>query len=224
MQQNIGSVSRSRDTHGVLATNKVLKNTYLLLSMTLIFSAFTSWVAVGMGAPSMGLFSLVVIYGLMFGINATKNSPLGIVLVFAFTGFLGFTSAPLINAVLQLSNGSQIVTSSLGLTGAIFLSLSVYALTTKKDFSYMGGFLLSAMVVIVVGSLIGFFFTSPILHIAISSMMVLVASGLILFDTSRIINGGETNYIMATVSLYLSIYNLFMSLLQLLAMFSGRND
>lgn len=223
MQQNIKYYSRS-GAGSVVEVNKVLKNTYLLLSMTILFSAFTSWLAVSMGAPSMGLFSLVIVYGLLFGINATKNSPVGVALVFAFTGFLGFTAAPLINAVLSLSNGSQIVTSSLALTGAIFLSLSFYALTTKKDFSYMAGFLMSAMVVIVVGSLIGFFVASPILHIVISSMMVLVASGLILFDTSRIINGGETNYIMATVSLYLSIYNLFISLLQILSMFTGRND
>lgn len=223
MQQNVKYYSRS-GAGSVVEVNKVLRNTYMLLSMTILFSAFTSWMAIQMSAPSMGLISLVVMYGLLFGINATRNSPIGVALVFAFTGFMGFSMAPFLNSVLALSNGSQIITASLGLTGAVFLSLSFYALTTKKDFSYMGGFLMSAMVVVVVGSLIGIFMSSPILHIALSSMMVVVASGLILFDTSRIINGGERNYVMATVSLYLSLYNLFMSLVHLLAMFSGRND
>ena len=135
MQQNISSLSRSRGNSSVLATNKVLRNTYMLLSMTLFFSAGTAWFAVQMGAPSMGLSSLLVMYGLLFGINATRNSPLGIALVFAFTGFMGFAAAPMISAVLQLSNGSQIISASLGLTAAIFHSLSFYVMTTKKDFS-----------------------------------------------------------------------------------------
>src|SRR5262249_5236315 len=149
-----------------------------------------------------------------FLVNALKNSALGVLAVFALTGFLGFTIAPMLNAVLSLSNGAQIVAASLGLTGAIFFALSGYALTTRKDFSYLCGFLFAGVTIAFVASLLGLFFHTPILQLAVSSVFVLISSGFILFQTSQIINGGERNYIMATVALYVQIYNLFISLLQ----------
>jgi len=205
----------------VASSNKVLRNTYMLLSMTLIFSAAMAGVAMAINAPYMGWIPLIVAFALLFAINKMRNSVWGIALVFAFTGILGFSLGPVLNFYMQTAGGSQIVMTALGLTGLIFFSLSGYALITKKDFSYMAGFLMTGMWVVIgcillmlAGSLFGF--AIPGLHLAISAAIVILMSGFILFDTSRILNGGETNYIMATVSMYLSIYNLFTSLLHLL--------
>ncbi|MBT4491986.1 MAG: Bax inhibitor-1/YccA family protein [Gammaproteobacteria bacterium] len=205
----------------VASTNKVLRNTYMLLSMTLIFSAMMAGVSMAMEAPYMGWIPLLVAFGLMFAINKMRNSVWGIALVFAFTGILGFSLGPILNMYLARAGGAEIVMTALGLTGLIFFSLSAYALMTKKDFSYMAGFLMTGMWVVVgcmvlmlVGGMFGFHISG--LHLAISAAIVILMSGFILFDTSRILNGGETNYIMATVSMYLSIYNLFTSLLHLL--------
>ncbi len=208
----------------VTSTNKVLRNTYMLLSMTLLFSASMAGVAMAMDAPYMGWIPLIVAFGLLFAISRFKNSAWGIALVFAFTGILGFALGPILNFYMQTAAGTQTVLTALGLTGMIFFSLSGYVLATKKDFSYMAGFLMTGMwvvigsiVLLLVGSWLGWQISG--LHLAISAAVVLLMSGFILFDTSRIINGGETNYIMATVSLYLSIYNLFTSLLHLLGAF-----
>lgn len=208
----------------VTSTNKVLRNTYMLLSITLLFSASMAGVAMAMNAPYMGFIPLIVAFALMFAINKFRNSAWGIALVFAFTGILGFSLGPILNFYLQTASGTQTVLTALGLTGMIFFSLSGYVLTTKKDFSYMAGFLMTGMWVVIgsilllfVGSWLGWQISG--LHLAISAAIVILMSGFILFDTSRIINGGETNYIMATVSLYLSIYNLFTSLLHLLGAF-----
>ena len=211
-----------------VSTNKVLRNTYLLLSMTLLFSAAMAGVAVATNAPHMGWLPLIISFGLLFAISKMRNSPWGIVLVFAFTGILGFSVGPILNFYMQTAGGSQTVLTALSLTGIIFLSLSGYTLVTQKDFSFMGGFLMTGLWVVigaVVLSLVGGFFGIYIsgLQLAISAAIVMLMSGLILYDTSQIIHGGETNYIMATVSLYLSIYNLFMSLLHLLNFFGG-ND
>ncbi len=207
----------------VVSINKVLRNTYLLLSMTLLFSAAMAGVAIASDAPYMGWIPLLVAFALLFAISKMRNSAWGIVLVFGFTGILGFSLGPVINFYLQTPAGAQTVVTAAGLTGMIFLSLSGYTLVSKKDFSFMGGFLMTGLWVVIgsmllmfLGGLFGFYISG--LHLAISAAIVLIMSGLILFDTSRIIHGGETNYIMATVSLYLSIYNLFTSLLMLLGM------
>ncbi|MFT6037609.1 MAG: modulator of FtsH protease [Candidatus Azotimanducaceae bacterium] len=209
-----------------LSTNKVLRNTYLLLSMTLLFSAAMAGVAMATNAPHMGFMPMLVAFGLLFAISKFKNSGWGIVLVFAFTGILGFSLGPLLNMYMASAAGTQTVLTAAGLTGMIFLSLSGYVLLTKKDFSFMSGFLITGMWVVIgsmllmfVGSLFGFYVSG--LHLAISAAVVMLMSGFILYDTSRIINGGETNYIMATVGLYLNIYNLFTSLLHLLGFFGG---
>ena len=209
----------------VVSTNKVLRNTYFLLSMTLIFSAAMAGFAIASDAPYMGWIPLLVAFGLLFAISKMRNSIWGILLVFAFTGILGYSLGPVINLYLQTPAGTQTVMTAAGLTGVIFLSLSCYTLVTQKDFSYMGGFLMTGLWVVIgcivlmlFGGLMGFDVT--LLNLTISAAIVIIMSGLILYETSQIVHGGETNYIMATVSLYLSIYNLFTSLLFLL----GFND
>ena len=209
----------------VVSTNKVLRNTYFLLSMTLIFSAAMAGFAIASDAPYMGWIPLLVAFGLLFAISKMRNSVWGILLVFAFTGILGYSLGPVINLYLQTPAGTQTVMTAAGLTGVIFLSLSCYTLVTQKDFSYMGGFLMTGLwvvigciVLMIFGGLMGFDVT--LLNLTISAAIVIIMSGLILYETSQIVHGGETNYIMATVSLYLSIYNLFTSLLFLL----GFND
>lgn len=210
----------------VASTNKVLKNTYMLLSLTLIFSAAMAGVAMAMNAPYMGWIPLIVAFGLLFAINKMRNSVWGIALVFAFTGTLGFSLGPILNFYMQTAAGTQVVVTALSLTGMIFFSLSGYALMSKKDFSFMSGFLMTGLWV-VIGSIVLLFVGSWLgwqvsgLHLAISAAIVMLMSGFILYDTSRILNGGETNYVMATVSLYLSIYNLFTSLLHLVGAFGG---
>ena len=213
-----------RSEESVLATNKVLRNTYALLSMTLLFSALTAGVSMTMNMPPMNI--LVVLggyFGLLFLTTKFRNSSLGLVFVFALTGFMGLTLGPLLNAYLSLPNGGELVMTALGGTGVIFLGLSGYALTTRKDFSFMGGFLMVGILVAFLAGIATLFFSVPGMALAVSAMFVLLMSGLILWETSNIIHGGETNYIMATVTLYISIYNLFTSLLHLLGAFSG-ND
>jgi len=205
-----------------LSTNKVLRNTYLLLSMTLLFSAATAGIAMAIGAPVLPWWAaLAGMFGLLFLVNATKNSAAGIASVFAFTGFVGFMLGPIISLYLRMPNGGEVVTTSLLGTGAIFLGLSAYAVTTRKDFSYMGGFLFAGVIAIFVLALANIFLALPWLSLAISAAAMLVFSALILFDTSRIVNGGETNYLMATIALYLDIYNVFISLLNITGFLSG---
>ena len=224
MQRNTVTVTRSR-TISVLETNSVIKNTYLLLSLTLLFSAFTAWLAMVKQATPMGLLVLPIYLGLLFLTQALRNSAWGIVSIFAFTGFMGYTLGPILNMTIQgFSNGTQIVMGAMGLTGIIFLSLSAYAFTTRKDFSYLAGFLFVASTVAFLGSLAGIFFHIPMLWLMVSAAFVLISSGMILFETNQIIQGGETNYIMATISLYVAIYNLFISLLQILMLLGGRRD
>ena len=205
-------------------SHKVLRNTYMLLSMTLLFSAGMAGVAMAIDAPYMGWIPLILAFALLFAINKFKNSSVGIALVFLFTGILGFSLGPILNYYLATQGGTQLVVSALSMTGIIFLSLSGYVLITRKDFSFMAGFLMTGMWVVIgsivlmlVGGLFGWQLSG--LHLAISAAIVILMSGFILFDTSRILNGGETNYIMATVSMYLSIYNLFTSLLHLFGAF-----
>jgi len=210
-----------RPAESVLATNKVLRNTYLLLSMTLLFSAFTAFIGMQANVVLNPLVTLGGYFLLLFLTSRFANSGLGLVFVFALTGFLGFTLGPMLNAYLALPNGPQLVMTALGGTGVIFLGLSGYALTTRKDFSFMGGFLVVGILVAFLAGIGALIFSLPGLSLAVSAMFVLLMSGLILYQTSEIIHGGETNYILATVTLYVSLYNLFTSLLHLLGAFSG---
>ena len=217
------SISTARSETQILATNKVLKNTYALLSLTLLFSAATAGISMTLNLPYFGLMSLVGYIALLFLTTKFRDSGWGIFFVFMLTGFMGLTLGPILNAYLATANGAQLVMTALGGTGAIFLALSGYVLTSRKDFSFMGGFLMVGILVAFLAGLGAFIFSMPILSLAVSGMFVLLMSGMILYQTSEIIHGGETNYIMATVSLYISIYNLFLSLLHILGAFSG-ND
>ncbi|MGE3391773.1 MAG: Bax inhibitor-1/YccA family protein [Gammaproteobacteria bacterium] len=212
----------SRNEAAVLATNKLIRNTYTLLSMTLLFSAVTcaAAMALGIGRGAGLVSSLGALALLWFVLPRTAHSGAGIGVVFAVTGLLGFGLGPVLNAYLSLANGSQIVMTALGGTGAIFLGLSAYALTTRRDFSFMGGFLFVGMLVVLGAALLNIFLAVPALTLTISAVVVLLMSGFILYDTSRMVNGGETNYVLATISLYMSILNLFTSLLQLLGLSS----
>jgi modulator of FtsH protease len=206
----------------VLSTNRVLKNTYMLLSMTLVFSAVTAGISMSMGlGHGTAMILMLVGFGLLFVVNRTADSSKGLIAIFAFTGVMGASLGPMLNYYLAMPNGPALVMQALGGTAVIFFGLSAYALTTRKDFSFMGGFLMVGLLVAVVAMIANIFLNIPALSLTISAAVVMIMSGLILFDTSRIINGGETNYIRATVSLYLSIYNLFIHLLHLLTAFGG---
>ncbi|MFI3186917.1 MAG: Bax inhibitor-1/YccA family protein [Methylococcaceae bacterium] len=213
----------SRPEASVLATNKVLKNTYLLLSMTLIFSALTAGAAMALELPHFNPFvTLIGYFGLLFLTTKFSNSAMGLICVFALTGFMGLTLGPILTMYIKaFSNGHELIMMALGGTGVIFLGLSGYALTTRKDFSFMGGFLMVGVLVAFLAGIGAMIFAIPALSLAVSAMFILLMSGMILYQTSEIIHGGETNYILATVSLYVTIYNLFLSLLQLLGVFSG---
>jgi len=205
-----------------VATNKVLRNTYGLLSLTLLFSAVTAGVSMALNLPHPGLLlTLGGFFGLLFLTTKFRDGGLGLLFVFLLTGFMGYTLGPMLNAYLSLSNGGQIVMMAMGGTAAIFLGLSGYVLTTRRDFSFMGGFLAVGIVVAFLAGLGAIIFSVPALALVVSSMFVLLMSGLILYETSNIIHGGETNYIMATVTLFVAIYNLFTSLLHLLGFMSG---
>ncbi|MDU0354994.1 Bax inhibitor-1/YccA family protein [Paraglaciecola aquimarina] len=205
-----------------LQTNKVLRNTYMLLAMTLTFSAVCAGVAMSMGlgqgaALVMSLAALVMI----FFLNKAAESSKGIWFVFAFTGLLGGSLGPMLNHYAGFPGGTELIMQALGTTALVFFGLSGYVLTTKKDFSFMGGFLLVGLIVAVVASIANIFLGIPALSLAVSAAIVFIMSGFILYDTSRIINGGETNYIRATVSMYLNLYNLFTSILHLLGVFNS---
>lgn len=207
----------------VVSTNKVLKNTYMLLALTMLVSALACGVSMAVGltqGPAL-IMNLVALGLVWFVLPRTANSASGIYVVFAFTALLGASLGPTINYYLQTANGAQIVLQALAGTALVFFGLSGYALTTRKDFSFMGGFLITGLIVVVLaalGVMVAGFFGVNIsgISLAISGAVVLLMSGFILYDTSRIIHGGETNYVMATVALYLDIYNLFVSLLHIL--------
>ncbi|OOV87753.1 Bax inhibitor-1/YccA family protein [Oceanospirillum linum] len=202
--------------------NKVIRNTFMLLSMTLAFSAFTAFISAAMGLGRMNIFVFLIgAYGLMFLTHKTQNSIWGLVSAFAFTGFMGFTIGPVVSMYLSLPNGGQVVTTALASTAVIFLALSGYALTSKKDFSFLSGFMFVGFLVLVGAMIAGFFFSIPGLSLMISAGFVLFASAAILYETSQLVHDGQRNYIMATIGLYVSIYNLFMSLLHLTGALSG---
>jgi len=206
-----------------IAANKLIRNTYTLLAITLVFSAAMAGLAMVMQvSPGISIFCSLGALGLLwFVLPRTANSATGLGVVFAFTGLLGFGLGPILTMYLSLPKGPEIVMTALGGTGVIFLALSGYALTTKKDFSFMGGFLFAGILVAFVAGIAAMLFSMPGLSLAVSAMFVLLMCGLILYQTSQIVNGGETNYILATTTLYVSLYNLFTSLLHLLTAFSG---
>jgi modulator of FtsH protease len=195
-------------TESALATNRVIRNSYLLLSMTLLFAAVTAATSVVLKLPHPGLIiTLVGYFGLLFATTRLRNSGWGLVSAFALTGFMGYTLGPIVSHYLGLPNGGQTVTMAMVGTAAIFLGLSGYALSTKRDFSFMGGFLMVGILLAFLAGLAAIFFEIPALSLTVSAAFVLLMSGLILYETSNIIHGGETNYVMATVTLFVSIFN-----------------
>jgi modulator of FtsH protease len=205
-----------------LATNRVLRNTYLLLSMTLLFSAASAAISMALNLPHPGLvLTLAGYFGLLYLTTKFRNRELGIAFVFALTGFMGYTLGPILNAYLALPSGGQVVMTAMAGTAIIFLGLSTYVRLTRKDFSFMGGFLFAGILTAFLASLGAFFFDMPSLSLAVSALFVLLMAGLILYETSNIIHGGETNYVMATVTLFVAIFNLFTSLLHLLGLMGG---
>ena len=222
MRYNDSTIA-ARRPESVLATNALIRNTYMLLSVTLLFSALMAGVSIWLNLPPFGLIiTLVGYFGLMFLTTKLRNSPWGLASVFALTGFMGLTLGPIISAYLTMfSNGGQLVMMAMGGTGAIFLGLSAYALTSRKDFSFMGGFLMVGILVAFLAGLGAAVFHIPALSLAVSAMFILLMSGMILYQTSDMVHGYETNYIMATITLYVSIFNLFVSLLQILGVVGG---
>lgn len=218
-----------QDTHlarpqsQAVSTNKALRNTYGLLAMTLLFSAVTAGGAMAMGIERMNIFVFFIgAYGLMFLVHKTANSAMGLLSTFAFTGFMGFTLGPILSAYLTLPNGAQLIMTALGMTGVTFLGLSAVALLTRKDFSFLGNFLMAGAIVLILAMVAGLIFQIPALSLMVSAGFVLFASAAILYQTSEIVHrAGETNYILATITLYVSIYNLFISLLSILGIMSN---
>ena len=222
MSERRVDIATARYDSAVLETNKVLKNTYMLLGMTLAFSAVTAGISMALNLPAfMGLVFSLIGFGLLFVVNRMADSAKGLPAIFAFTGVMGAGLGPLLNAYLAMPGGPQLVMQSLAGTAFIFFGLSAYALQSKRDFSFMAGFLFAGLIVAIVAMIANIFMGIPALSLTISAAVVMIMSGLILVDTSRIINGGETNYIRATVGLYLNIYNLFVHLLHLLGAFGG---
>jgi modulator of FtsH protease len=216
MNPNYGTLTQARPS--ALETNKVLKNTYMLLSATLAFSAVMAMLSMYIAVPPM-TYMISIIASMLLGIFVlprTANSSAGIGVIFLITGLLGFGLGAILNVYLAMPKGPQVIATALGGTGMIFLALSGYALTSKKDFSFLGGFLFAGMMAVLVAIVASFFFQMPALSLTISAAIIMLMSGFILFDTSRIINGGETNYIMATYGLFLSFFNIFISLLNIL--------
>ncbi len=216
-------VSRSGAGASLLSTHKVLRNTYFLLGLTLAFSAATATASTLLNLPAPGLILMLVgFYGLMFLTYRLANSPAGILAAFAFTGFLGYSLGPILNSFLSAGMGDAIALA-LGGTALVFFCCSAFVLTTRRDVSFLGGLMMAGFVVLLVAVIANLFLQLPALQLAISALFILFSTGAILWETSNIIHGGETNYIRATISLYVSLYNIFISLLSILG-FSSRND
>ena len=209
----------------IAKSNKVLSNTYWLLGLTLAFSALTATFSVAIGiSPGVPLLLMITGFVLLFVVHKMADSAKGLPAIFAFTGVWGASIGPMLSFYLAMDNGPTMVLQALAGTALVFFSLSVYALNSKKDFSYLGGFLMTGLIIAVVAMIANIFLAIPVLSLTLSAVVVMIMAGFILFDTSRIINGGETNYIRATVGLYLNIFNLFIHLLHLIAVFTGGDD
>ena len=219
------TISHKSRSKSLVAEHEVLRNTYCLLGLSLLFSAACAYLSVITQAHPGMLLTIVGMYGLLYCVNINADNVYGLLFTFAFTGFMGYTLGPILNLVLHgYANGLQILMTTTACTGTIFLSLSTYVLTTRHDFSYMGGLLFIFLFTGIIASILNIFLGYPVLHLLITSLFVLTFSGLIMYHTSEIIHGGERNYILATVSLFLAIYNLFINLLQLFMMLNGRRD
>ena len=218
MQRDPIALQQSAIRESTLATNKVLRNTYLLLSATLAFSAAMAGAAMALNLPHPGLLlTMVGYFGLLYGVHKTANSAMGLAFVFALTGFMGYTLGPIISMYLQaIPNGHSVVMNAFGITAVTFVGLSAYVVRTGRSFTFMGGFLFVGILTAVLLGLGAMIFNMPALSLAVSGMFVLLMAGLILYQTGEIVNGGETNYILATVTLFVSIFNLFTSLMHLL--------
>ena len=224
-KQLYGAQVATHSGQGVVSTNNVLKNTYMLLGMTLAFSALTAGGAMALNlSHGVALVLMLVGFGLLFVVNRMADTAKGLPAIFAFTGVMGASLGPMLNYYLALPGGPSVVMQALGGTALVFFGLSAYALNSRKDFSYLGGFLMTGLIVAIVAGIANIFLGIPALSLTLSAAVVMIMSGMILFDTSRIVNGGETNYIRATVSLYLNIYNLFINLLHLITAFTGGDD
>ncbi|PSJ18695.1 Bax inhibitor-1/YccA family protein [Nitrosomonas supralitoralis] len=223
MNQNLSTAAQRSPS--AIATNKVLRNTYMLLSLTLLFSGFTAAISMMMNMPPMTYLISVIgaMVIAMFVLPRFANSPAGIGIVFLITGLLGFGLGPMLTMYASLPNGGNIITLSLAGTGAIFMGLSAYVLTTRKDFSFLGGFLMVGFLLVLLAALANIFLQIPAMSLMISAVVIMIMSGFILYDTSRIIHGGETNYVLATIGLYMTIFNIFISLLQILGIM-GNDD
>ena len=223
MNQQYSTVAQR--TSSVLETNKVLRNTYMLMALTLLFSAFTAALSMFLKMPPMTYLISVIgaMVIAMFILPRFANSTAGIGIVFLVTGLLGFGLGPILSLYAALPNGSNIITLSLAGTGVIFIGLSAYALISKKDFSFLGGFLMVGFLMVLLAAVANIFLQIPAMSLAISAVVIMIMSGFILYDTSRIVNGGETNYVLATIGLYMTIFNIFVSLLQILGIM-GNDD
>lgn len=207
------------------AGRKVLRNTYMLLGLNLAFSALIAYMSMAARWPAPGiLLTLAGYFGLLFAVNKFRDSGTGVLLTFALTGFMGYTIGPLLNAVMSLPGGSQTITLALGATAGVFLAMSGWATVTRRDLSGMGSFLFIGMIVALLAGLGAIFFQIPALSLTVSAVVVLLMAGMIAFETQRIVRGGETNYVMATTGLFVSIFNLFTSLLQLFGFMGSSND
>jgi modulator of FtsH protease len=224
MQREPIVLQQSAIHESALVANKVLRNTYLLLSATLAFSALIAGLAMAFNLPYPGvMLTLLAYFGLLYGVHKTANSAMGLVFVFALTGFLGYTLGPIISLYLKaIPNGHSVVMNAFGITAVTFVGLSAYVVRTGRRFTFMGGFLVVGVLTAFLLGLGAIFFNMPALSLAVSGMFVLLMAGMILFQTGEIVNGGETNYILATVTLYVTIFNLFTSLLHLLG--AARDD
>ena len=209
-----------------VSQNLVLKNTYLLLGMTFCFSSLMTLFSMSIGAsPLNPILWIALVIGLQYGVISTSKSAWGIPMIFAFTGFLGYTLGPILTMYTVLfNNGYDLIFTSLGATGLIFVSLSAYVVTHQKNYSYMGGILFSAILVAFMAGIAAILFNMPLLSIVVSGAFALISSALIMYHTSEIVHGGETNYILATMSIFVALFNLFLSLLRILAYFAGNRD
>jgi modulator of FtsH protease len=231
MQPQYDMTGNNATTILAAGTNRVLRNTYMLLGLSMIPTVIGALIGMSMNFSFMaqhpimyGLGTFAVMMGLFFSIQATRNSSMGVVLLLVLTGFLGVMLGPILQVALHFSNGGQIVAMAAGGTASIFLVLAGIATTSKRDFSFLGKFLMIGIVLLILASLANLFFQVPALALTLSAVAVLLFSGFILFDVSRVVNGGETNYIMATLAIYLDIYNLFINLLQILMALLGNRD
>ncbi len=225
--QQPNNVMERNVTPQSLAINKVLRNTYILLSLTLLFSAFMSGVAIVYNAGFVNIWiALIVMIGFPFLLQAVKDSPIALVLTFAYTGFIGWYIGPILNMYIQsYSNGSELIAMALGGTGLIFLVLSMMSIKTTKDYSSWGRFLAIGVIIALVASLLNIFlFKLPIFQLGISVVFSFISGGFIMYQTNAIVRGGERNYVVATVVLYVSLVNIFLTLLQILGLFGGNRN